>query len=76
MEKTEELSRQHNLLHKPSEITPENANLRIVHSEAKSNGEEIHLVRPASEIFLSTNDIVKRLLNQYSYKIQGVIAEK
>jgi hypothetical protein len=76
MEKTEEISRSHILLHKPSEIAPANANLRIVHSESKSNGEEVHLVRPTSENFLSTNDIVNRLLNQYSYKIQGVIAEK
>jgi len=59
-----------------SEKSTGKANLRIVHSEAKSNGEEVHLVRPSSENILSSNDIVNRLVNQYSYKTQGVIAEK
>ena len=53
-----------------------NSNLRIVHSEAKPNGEEVHLVRPSSDVALSTNEIVNRLVSQYSYKTQGVKAEK
>ena len=57
-------------------INEKNPNLRIVHSEARSNGEEVHLVRPNPGITLSTNDIVNRLVSQYDYKTQDVIAEK
>ena len=52
------------------------SNLRIVHSESKKNGEEVQLVRPSSDNSLSTHEIINRLVSQYSYKTQGVVAEK